>query len=160
MYPLLFHSSVLLDLNRICAVVIFHPKKVVVTVLAVFLSFGFTNRHYLSFHKFEKQSCLFAVHNALFTCQWSLEVLSFFISVFFCEIMAFCLSISDAVFLVTSYSIFDHSVWLILSFRCAIFYSSIQFYWGSGRCTSESALECFCLKKVVTYWSFPLASGY
>ena len=42
---------------------------------------------------------------------------------FFCGIMSFYVSISDAVFLVTSFSIFDHSVWLILSFRCAHFYS-------------------------------------
>ena len=53
------------------------------------------------------------------------------------------MSISDAVFLVTSFSIFDHSVWLILSFRCAHFYSFNQFNWGSGRCTSEFELECF-----------------
>ena len=39
------------------------------------------------------------------------------------------MSISDAVFLVTSFSIFDHSVWLILSFRCAHFFSFVQFYW-------------------------------
>ena len=44
------------------------------------------------------------------------------------------------------------SVWLILSFRCAHYYSFVQFYWGSGRCTSDFALECFCLNKVVTNW--------
>ena len=40
----------------------------------------------------------------------------FLISVFFCGTMSFDVSISDAVFLVTSFSIFDHRVWLILSF--------------------------------------------
>ena len=35
--------------------------------------------------------------------------------------MSFYMSISDAVFLVTSFSIFDHSVWLILSFDVLIF---------------------------------------
>ena len=73
-------------------------------------------------------------------------------SVFFCGIMSFYRSISDAVFLVTSFSIFDHSVWLILSFRCAHFDSFIQFYWGSGHCASEFELECFCLNKVITNW--------
>ena len=52
----------------------------------------------------------------------------------------FYLSISDAVFLVTSFSIFDHSVWLILSFRCAHFYLFIQIDWGSGR--PEADLRC------------------
>ena len=54
------------------------------------------------------------VENVFFTCQLYLGLL-FFISVFFCGIMAFYVFISDAVFLVTSFSIFDHSVWLILS---------------------------------------------
>ena len=53
------------------------------------------------------------------------------------------MSISDAVFLVTRFSISDHSVWLILSFRCAHFYSFIQFFWVSSRCTSEFDLESF-----------------
>ena len=66
--------------------------------------------------------------------------------------MSFYVSISDAVFLVTSFSIFDQSVWLILSFWCAHFYPFIDFYWSSGRCTSEFALECFCLNKVITNW--------
>ena len=50
------------------------------------------------------------------------------------------------------FSIFDQSVWLILSFWCAHFYSFIQFFWVSGRCTSEFTLECFCLKEVITNW--------
>ena len=73
--------------------------------------------------------------------------------------MSFYVSISDAVFLVTSFSIFDHSVWLILSFRCAHFYLFSQIDWGSGCCTSEFALVCFCFNKVITNWQFPLASG-
>ena len=80
---------------------------------------------------------------------WECLVLDFS---FFCGIMSFYVSISDAVFLVTTFSIFDQSVWLILSFWCAHFYSFIQFYWGSGCCTSEIALECFCLNKVITNW--------
>ena len=35
-----------------------------------------TTRHSLSFHKFERQRCLFRVDNALFTCYWYLGVLS------------------------------------------------------------------------------------
>ena len=71
---------------------------------------------------------------------------------FFCGIMSFYVVISDAVFLVTSFSIFDHSVWLILSFLCAHFYSFIQIDWGSGRCFSEFALVCFCFNKIITNW--------
>ena len=41
------------------------------------------------------------VNNALFTCQWSLGVLNFLFQFFFCGIMAFYVSISHAVFLVT-----------------------------------------------------------
>ena len=71
--------------------------------------------------------------------------------------MSFYVSISDAVFLVESVSSFDHSVWLILSFRCAHFYSFIQFYWGNGHCISEYELECFYLNKVITsFWSWLL----
>ena len=66
--------------------------------------------------------------------------------------MSFYVSISDAVFLVKSFSSFDHSVWLILLFSCAHFFSFIQFYWGSGHCTSEFELECFYLNKVITNW--------
>ena len=35
--------------------------------------------------------------------------------------MSFYVSISDAVFLVTKFSIFNHSVWLILTFDVLIF---------------------------------------
>ena len=66
--------------------------------------------------------------------------------------MSFYVSISDAVFLVTSFYIFDHNVWLILSFCSNHFYSITQFNWGSGRCTSEFVIEGFCLIIVVTNW--------
>ena len=46
------------------------------------------------------------------------------------------------------------SVWLILSFRSAHFYSFVQFYWGSGRCTNEFALECFVSIKLAKIGSF------
>ena len=36
-----------------------------------------TTRHYLNFHKCERQRCLFGVDNALFTCYWYLGMLSF-----------------------------------------------------------------------------------
>ena len=105
-----------------------------------------TTRHSLSFHKFERQRCFFGVDNALFTCYWYLGRLSFWFQFFFYGIMSFYVSIHFP------FSIFDHSVWLILDFWCAHFYSFIQFYCGSGRCTSEFALECFCLNKVITNW--------
>ena len=46
----------------------FLPKKVVVTVLAVFLSFWSRLPDIPCFHNFERQSCLFGVDNAFFTC--------------------------------------------------------------------------------------------
>ena len=84
---------------------------------------------------------------SLVVVTWECLIIVF---VFFCGIMSFYVSISDAVFLVESFSSFDHSVWLILSFRCAHFYSFIQFYCGSGHCTSEFEMECFYLNKVIT----------
>ena len=87
-----------------------------------------------------------------FTCWCYLGLLNNCFQFFFCGIMSFYVSISDLVFLVTSFSIFDHSVWLILSFRWAQFDSFIQFHWGSGHYTSEFELECFCLIKVITNW--------
>ena len=75
-----------------------------------------TTRHSLSFHKFERQSCLFGLimHCLLVNGTWEFLVFEFS---FFCEIVFIYVPISDAVFLVTSFSIFDHSVWLILSSR-------------------------------------------
>ena len=99
----------------------FLSENFVVTVLAVFLSFLSWLPDISSFHKFERQSCLFGVDNAFFTCWCYLGVLNNCFLFFFCGIMSFYVSISDVVFLVTSFSIFDHSVWLILSFRCAHF---------------------------------------
>ena len=84
------------------------------------VSFSFflvlTTRYSLSFHKFERQSCLFLgliSHFHLLMLPGNAYLL---ISVFFCGIKSFYVSISDAVFLVTSFPIFDHSVWMILSF--------------------------------------------
>ena len=89
------------------------------------------------------------MHCLLIVDTWACLVVDFrFLSVDQCHFV----SISHAVFLVTNFSIFDHSVWLILSFWCPLFYSYIQFYRGSSRCTNEFALDCFCLKKVITNW--------
>ena len=46
------------------------------------------------------------------------------------------------------------SVWLMLSFCCVHFHSFVQFYWGSGRCTNEFALECFVSIKLSQIGSF------
>ena len=79
----------------------FLSEKIFVLVLEVILSFGFSTRHYLSFHKFEKQSCLLwsIMHCLLVNGHW--ECLIFYFSFFFCGIMAFYVSISHAVFLIT-----------------------------------------------------------
>ena len=57
-----------------------------------------TTRHSLSFHKFERLSCLFGVDNAFFTCRCYLELLNYWFQFFFCGIMSFYVSISDAFF--------------------------------------------------------------
>ena len=89
------------------------------------------------------------MHFLLVDVSWECLIL---ISVFFCEIMSFYVSISDAVFYLLS--IFYHSVWLILSFCCAHFSSLIQFYSGSGRRASEFALDCFVSIKLSQIGSF------
>ena len=110
-----------------------------------------TTRHSLSFHTFERQRCLFGVDNALFYLLLVPGSAPFLISVFSVESCLFmCLSVMR--FFSLQVFPFLISVWLILSFWCVPFYSFVQFYWGSGRCTSEFALECFCLNKVVTNW--------
>ena len=116
MCSLLVHSTSLLGQRslqkRICAEVVFCSKKIVVTVLAVFLFLVLTTRHYLSFHKFERQYCLLGVFKAFFYLWIVPGVLNYWFNFFFLESSLY-VSISDAVFLVTSFSIFDHSVWLI-----------------------------------------------
>ena len=64
----------------------------------------FTNRHSLSFHKFERQSCLFGLMMPclLVDGTWERLIIDFSI---FCGIISFYVSISDVVFLVTSFSI-------------------------------------------------------
>ena len=62
-----------------------------------------TTRHSLNFHKFEKSSCLFGLVMPCVFVDGTCECLIFDFSFFFCGIMAFFVSISDAVFLVTSF---------------------------------------------------------
>ena len=61
-----------------------------------------TTRHYLSFHKFERHSCLFGliVHFSLVKRTWECLVFNFS---FFCGILSFYVPISDAVFRVTTF---------------------------------------------------------
>ena len=107
MCSLLFPSSVLLGLRslqkRICAVVIFCLKKSRYSTCSFSFFLVLTTRHYLSFFKFERQKCLFGIGKALFTCWWHLGVSNYRFQFFICGIMYFCVSISDAVFLVTNF---------------------------------------------------------
>ena len=139
--------------KRTCAVVIFLSEKSCCNSSGSFSFFlVLTIRHSLSFHKFEKFRAAFLGLILRFLpvdVTWECLIVDFS---FFIGIMSFYVRISDAVFLVTSFSIFDHSVWLIPSFRCALFYWFIQFYWGSRRYTSEFALVSFCLNRVITGW--------
>ena len=66
-----------------------------------------------------------------------------------------CLSVMR--FFSLQLSIFDHSVWLILSFSCAHFLymdSVLLGNWGSGRCASEFSLDCFVSIKMSQTGSF------
>ena len=64
----------------------------------------FTTRHSLSFHKFERQSCFFGLIMPFLLVDGTWKCLIIDIS-FFCGIISFYVSISDVVFLVTSFSI-------------------------------------------------------
>ena len=154
MCSLLFDSSDFLGQRslqkRICAVVIFCPKKLSSHYWQFFL-LGLDYQTFLIFINLKDSAAFLGLTITFLLVFGTWECLVFDFS-FFCGIMSFYVSISDAVFLVTSFSIFDQSVWLILSFWCASFYPFIDFYWSSGRCTSEFALECFCLNKVITNW--------
>ena len=126
----------------------FVRKKLSSQYWQFFFLFGLDYHTFLVFINLKDRASFFGLlmHFLLVDVTWECLISVFS---FFCGIMSFYVSISDAVFLVTSFSIFDHSVWLILSFDVLIF---IHFYWGSGRCTSEFELECFCLNKVITNW--------
>ena len=62
----------------------------------------FTTRHSLSFHKFERHSCLFGLIMPCLLVDGTCLIIDFS---FFCGIISFYVSISDVVFLVTSFSI-------------------------------------------------------
>ena len=76
-----------------------------------------TTRHSLSFHKFERQSCLFGliIHCSLVNGTW--ECLVFDLS-FFCGIVFFYVPLSDEVLLVTSFSIFDQCLADVIFLLC------------------------------------------
>ena len=94
--------------------VIFCPKKSCLHSTGIFSFFlGLTTRHSLSFQKLRDRAALL-VWKCICDLSMILGVLIYLFQFFFCGIMAFYVSISDAVFLVTSYPIFDNSVWLIL----------------------------------------------
>ena len=130
----------------------FLPEKVVVTVLVVFLSFWFWLPEIPWVFMRLNDSAAFSglIMHCLFVIgTWKRLVFDFsFFSVESCHFM--CLSVMR--FFSLQVVPFLISVWLILYFWCAHFYSFIQFYCGSGRCTSEFALDCFCLNKVITNW--------
>ena len=131
--------------------VIFCPKKVSSHYWQLLFRFVLDYQTFLVFIDLKDRAVFLGLirHFSLFDVTWECLISVFS---FFCRIKSFYVSISDVVFLVTSFSIFDHSVWLILSFRCALFNSLIHFYWGDGRCTRELQLECFRLNKIITYW--------
>ena len=99
--------------------------------------FFFVNQTFLVFINLKDRAAFLGLimHFLIVDVIWERLIIVF--CLFFRGIMSFYVSIGDVVFLVTSFPIFDYSVWLILSFRCTLFFSFFQFYWGSGHCTSE-----------------------
>ena len=130
------------------------------SLLAVFLSFwSWLPDITWVFKKLkEKAAFLWSImHCLLVNGTWECLIFEFS---FFCGIMAFYVSISDAVFLVTSFSIFDHSVWLILSFWWAHyndFFSILLGQWSlRQRICAGVFLSQSCHKLVVStsFWSW------
>ena len=80
-----------------------------------------TTRHSLSFHKFKRQSCLFGLimHCSLVNGTWECLVFDFS---FFCGIVSFYVPISDAVFLVTSFFIFDQCLADVIILLCSFLF--------------------------------------
>ena len=110
----------------------------------------YTTRHSLNFLEFERQSCLFGLIMPFLLVDGTWKCLLIDLSFFSVESYLF-MCLSAMCFSRYKFFSFDHSVWLILWFWCAQFFF-ILFYWASGHCTSEFALECYCLNKVVTNW--------
>ena len=96
-------SAIVAEANLRCCD--FSSEKIVVTVLAVFSFWSWLPDVPWVFINLNNSAAFFGVENALFTCYWYLGVLSSWFQFFFCGIMPFYVSISDAVFLVTSFSI-------------------------------------------------------
>ena len=141
--------AIVAEANLRCGV--FCPKKFSSQWWQFFFLFGLDYQTFLEFSQIWKTGLLFWVDNAFCTCWCYLGVLNKWFQFFSVESCLFmCLSVMRF-FSLQAFPILI-SVWLILSFRCAHFYSFIQFNWGRGHWTSEFALECFCLNKVVTNW--------
>ena len=70
-----------------------------------FFLFGLYYQTFLEFSQIWKTELPFWVDNALFTCWGYLGMLNYWFQFFFCGIICFYVSISDVVFLVTSFSI-------------------------------------------------------
>ena len=167
MCSLLFDSSGLLGQRslqkRICAVVIFCPKKLSSQYWQFFV-FGLDYQTFLVFINLKDSAAFLGLKMPFFTCYWYLGALSLWFQFFLRNHVILCVY-QWCGFSRYKFFHFYQSVWLILSFWCAHFYSFVKFYWGSGRCTSEFALEYFCLNKVclnhklvvsTSFWSWLL----
>ena len=111
----------------------------------------FTTRHSLSFLKFEILSCLFWLIMPCLLVDGTWKCLIIDLSFFFCGIMSFYVSISDVFFSLQVFQFWSQCLAEIMVLMCSVLFF-ILFYWASGHCTSEFALECYCLNKVVTNW--------
>ena len=109
--------------------VIFVRKKLLSQYWKFFFLFG-TTRHSLSLLKFERQNCLFGLimTGLLVDGTWECLIIDFGFSVESCHYV----SISDAVFLVTNFSIFDLCLADVTVLMCSFLfiYSILLGYWS------------------------------
>ena len=94
----------------------FVRKKLSSQYWLFFFLFGPDYQKFLVFENLKDRAAFLGLIMLCLLDNGTWECLIFHFGFFFCGITIFYVSISDAVFLVTSYSIFDHSVWLTLSF--------------------------------------------
>ena len=132
----------------------FFSKKVVVTVIAVFHSFcsWLPDLPWVSISLTDRASFLgLIMHCFLVNATQECLIFDFSFSVEPCLFM--CLSVMRVFSSQVLPFLITVSGWCY-HFDVLIFFSFIQFYWGSGRCTSEFALERFVSIKLSQNGSF------
>ena len=110
---------------------VFCPKKLSSQCWNFFFLFGLGFQTFLEFSQDWKSGCLFGLimHCSLGNGTWECLVFDFN---FFCGIVSFYVPINDAVFLVTSFSIFDQCLADVIFLLCSFLFicSVLLGYWS------------------------------